>query len=57
MVNRLWHFHFGQGLVATPSDFGRSGTAPSHPELLDWLASEFVSGGWSVKSIHRWIVT
>jgi hypothetical protein len=57
MVNRLWHFHFGQGLVATPSDLGRSGTAPSHPELLDWLASEFVSGGWSVKSIHRWIVT
>jgi hypothetical protein len=57
MVNRLWHFHFGQGLVATPSDFGRSGTAPSHPELLDWLASEFVAGGWSVKSLHRWIVT
>jgi hypothetical protein len=57
LVNRIWHFHFGQGLVATPSDFGRSGAAPSHPELIDWLASEFVAQGWSIKALHRWIVT
>jgi hypothetical protein len=57
LVNRVWHFHFGQGLVATPSDFGRSGAAPSHPELIDWLASEFVAQGWSIKALHRWIVT
>ncbi|MEN9678135.1 MAG: hypothetical protein RIS76_4031 [Verrucomicrobiota bacterium] len=57
MVNRVWQFHFGQGLVTTPSDFGVSGTRPSHPELLDWLASEFIAGGWSLKSLHRMIVT
>ncbi|MBL9138168.1 MAG: DUF1553 domain-containing protein [Verrucomicrobiales bacterium] len=56
MMNRLWQFHFGQGLVATPNDFGRSGSRPTHPELLDWLASAFVNSGWSIKSMHRWIV-
>ena len=56
MVNRLWHFHFGQGLVPTPNDFGRSGTPPSHPELLDWLASTFRQGGWKLKPMHRLIV-
>lgn len=57
MVNRLWQCHFGQGLVATPSDFGANGARPSHPELLDWLASTFIDGGWSLKSVHRWMVT
>lgn len=56
VVNRLWMHHFGRGLVATPADFGALGTPPSHPELLDWLASEFVSSGWSVKHVHRLIV-
>ncbi len=56
MVNRLWHYHFGRGLVDTPSDFGRRGGRPSHPELLDWLAAEFVGGGWSLKHVHRLIV-
>jgi hypothetical protein len=53
MVNRLWGWHFGQGLVRTANDFGRKGEAPSHPELLDWLATEFVARGWSVKSMTR----
>ncbi len=56
MVNRIWQFHFGEGLVATPSDFGKNGARPSHPELLDWLASEFINHGWSIKHIHRLIV-
>jgi len=57
IVNRLWHWHFGQGLVSTPSDFGYGGDQPSHPELLDWLAAELVRNKWSLKHIHRLIVT
>lgn len=57
IVNRLWHWHFGQGLVTTPSDFGFGGGRPSHPELLDWLADELLRANWSLKHIHRLIVT
>jgi mono/diheme cytochrome c family protein len=57
MVNRVWMHHFGRGIVASPSNFGHLGTPPSHPELLDWLATEFVARGWSIKSIHRLIMT
>jgi len=57
MVNRLWQQHFGRGIVATTSDFGAMGDEPSHPELLDWLATEFVARGWSIKAMHRLIVT
>ena len=57
IVNRVWHYHFGRGIVATPSDFGRMGAAPSHPDLLDWLAAECRDGGGSLKSLHRLIVT
>ena len=53
MVNRLWLNHFGRGLVSTPANFGRMGSPPSHPELLDWLATEFVRSGWSIKAMHR----
>ena len=56
LVNRVWMHHFGKGLVGTPGDFGRLGERPTHPELLDWLASEFVSNGWSVKKLHRLIL-
>ena len=56
MVNRIWHYHFGSGLVATPSDFGDMGFRPTHPELLDWLAIEFMDNGWSMKHIHRLIL-
>ncbi|MBL9211022.1 MAG: PSD1 domain-containing protein [Opitutaceae bacterium] len=52
-VNRLWQHHFGRGLVPSPSDFGTNGQKPTHPELLDWLASEFVARGWSLKAMHR----
>ena len=56
MVNRIWQGHFGRGIVGTPNNFGRQGDLPSHPDLLDWLASEFVEGGWSVKRMHRLIM-
>jgi len=57
IANRLWHHHFGTGIVDTPSDLGINGGAPSHRELLDWLASELVAGGWRLKALHRLIVT
>jgi hypothetical protein len=56
-VNRVWHYHFGRGIVDTPGDFGRNGSLPTHPELLDWLACEFRDGGGSFKSLHRLILT
>jgi hypothetical protein len=56
MVNRVWQHHFGEGLSRTVNDFGVRGERPSHPELLDWLAHEFVAGGWRLKQLHRLIV-
>src|SRR5262249_25161746 len=57
MVNRLWQHHYGPGTVDTPSDFGTQGSRPTHPELLDWLAAEFTAHGWSLKHVHRLILT
>jgi hypothetical protein len=57
LVNRIWQHHFGTGLVGTPNDFGRNGAPPSHPELLDWLASEFTAGGFRIKALQRRILT
>jgi mono/diheme cytochrome c family protein len=56
LVSRLWHYIFGHGIVDTPSDFGANGSRPTHPELLDWLADEFVKSGWSIKHIQRLIL-
>jgi hypothetical protein len=56
LVNRVWQAHFGQGLVGTPNNFGKLGDRPTHPELLDWLANEFIRSGWSIKALHRLIL-
>ncbi len=56
MANRIWQYHFGKGLVKSPNDFGSRGEVPTHPELLDWLASQFVQQGWSIKKLHRQIM-
>src|SRR5262249_34933136 len=53
IVNRIWHYHFGKGIVGTPNDFGKLGKRPTHPELLDWLAAYFLDHGRSVKEMHR----
>ena len=57
IVNRIWHHHFGRGIVATLDNFGKMGDAPTHPELLDWLAVEFMNRGWSIKQMHRLMMT
>ncbi|MFN0075210.1 MAG: PSD1 and planctomycete cytochrome C domain-containing protein, partial [Prosthecobacter sp.] len=56
IVNRVWQYHFGKGITTTASDFGRLGDKPSHPELLEWLTSEFIKGGWKLKNLHRLIM-
>jgi hypothetical protein len=56
LANRLWHYHFGRGIVATPSDFGKTGIPPTHPDLLDYLASELIDGGWRLKPLHKQIM-
>ena len=56
MVNRVWLHHFGRGIVGTPSNFGRMGERPSHPELLDYLTARFIENGWSLKKLHREIM-
>src|SRR5262249_56663852 len=56
IVNRVWQHHFGEGLVRTVSDFGVRGERPTHPELLEWLAREFVAGGWRLKALHRLVL-
>src|SRR5205085_9425089 len=56
LVNRVWGWHFGQGIVRTPNDFGAQGEPPTHPELLDWLARDFTDHGWSLKHLHRRIL-
>jgi hypothetical protein len=56
MVNRIWQYHFGKGIVRTPSNFGRMGERPTHPELLDYLATDFIASGWSMKKLHRKIL-
>ncbi|MBI3414258.1 MAG: DUF1553 domain-containing protein [Verrucomicrobia bacterium] len=56
MANRIWQHHFGKGIAKTTSDFGRAGVAPTHPQLLDWLAAEFIDGGWSIKRLHKTIM-
>ncbi|MDA1230825.1 MAG: DUF1549 and DUF1553 domain-containing protein, partial [Planctomycetota bacterium] len=56
IVNRIWHWHFGRGIVETPNDFGNMGQPPSHPDLLDWLTTEFVRDGWKIKNLHRLIM-
>jgi hypothetical protein len=57
MVNRIWQHHFGEGIVRTPDDYGTRGDRPTHPELLDWLAKRFMEKGWSIKAMHRLILT
>jgi hypothetical protein len=56
IANRLWHYHFGRGIVSTPSDFGLGGSLPSHPDLLDWLANQLIQSDWSIKRLHRLIL-
>src|SRR5262249_50009478 len=56
MANRIWEWHFGEGLVRTPDNFGKMGERPTHPELLDYLAVRFAAGGWSIKALHREIM-